>query len=110
MNQIVIILITNSKTYLIENKRGLTVASLLTNSNFIGQKDLIDNEITAQDMSEFLDENHLTWAVRELGPWLGSIALFYKRTETDLTNVKQNPQNATPLSPEELLEIKSKYL
>lgn len=89
--------------------KGRKVAKLIDGSNFIDQNSLLIAKITPKDMEEFLIENNLTWAVMDLGSWLGLVAFFYNRLPEDESTTKENPAEANRLDGDELLKIKAKY-
>lgn len=87
------------------------VLSCHGSGNFIPAYALQNKQVTPEEMDEFLEENNLVWDVFDLGPWLGMVAMFYKRDDEfddPESNEAENTKGRTALGNEEFDELKAK--
>ncbi|WP_165004681.1 MULTISPECIES: hypothetical protein [unclassified Enterococcus] len=88
------------------------VLSCHRSGNFIPAYALQNKQVTPEEMDEFLAENDLVWTVSDLGPWLGMVAMFYKRNEEfddPKSNEASQPKRRTALGNKEFTEMKKRH-
>lgn len=88
------------------------VLSCHSSGNFIPAYALQSKKVTPEEMDEFLKENDLVWAVYDLGPCLGMVAMFYKRNEEfddPSTNNAGQLKRRKAIGNEEFSELKKRH-